>query len=173
MRVLGLIVLMLCLGNLSSTAQENVSTDTIYACAEIQTDAERLACFDDAVAQFRAAEDAGEVATISKEELTELNRESFGFSLPSLPKTFLPKFGANNETKLDAISEPVKSTSRLSSGKLRVTLENGQVWDQIDTKDIFVSRKRGVEVAEIKRASLGSFKMKLDGGRSFRVTRAK
>lgn len=173
MRRSGLIIMITCMSALPAIAEDRVSTEAIYACAEIAEDAERLACFDNTVAQFRAAEDAGEVATISKEELSELNRESFGLSLPSLPKTLLPKFGSSDDTKLDTISEPVKSTSRLSSGKLRITLENGQVWDQIDTKDIYVSRKRGVESAEIKRASLGSFKMKLDGGRSFRVTRAK
>ena len=154
-------------------AQENISTESIYVCAAIEVDADRLACYDDAVGAFKAAEDAGEVATLSKTELTELNRESFGFSLPSLPKNILPKFGSSDTANLDAISEPVKSIATRQHGKLRVTLENGQVWDQIDTKQVYYSRKRGVEAAEIKRASLGSFKMKLDGGRAFRVTRVK
>lgn len=156
-----------------ASAQETVSMDDIYACAEIEADAERLSCFDGAVNQFRAAEDAGEVATISKSELTELKRDSFGFSLPSLPKNILPKFGNSDAAELDAITEPVKSVSRLQHDKLRVTLENGQIWDQIDTKHITYSKRRGVESAEIKRASFGSFKMKLDGGRSFRARRVR
>lgn len=173
MKLPGMIFAAACVAILPSWAQESASTESIYACSDIEIDAERLACFDAAVAQFRTAEEAGEVATISKQELTELNRESFGLSLPSLPKNILPKFGSSDDTNLDAITEAVQSARRLSTGKLRITLVNGQVWDQIDTKDIYVSKKRGVDSAEIKRASLGSFKMKLDGGRSFRVTRAK
>ncbi|MCR9196630.1 MAG: hypothetical protein NXH88_17965 [Hyphomonas sp.] len=152
-------------------AQENVSTESIYACASIETDAERLACYDAAVTQFRAAEEAGEVATISKSEIAELNRESFGFSLPSLPKNILPKFGSSDESDIDVLTEPVKSVSRTRLDKLRVTLENGQIWEQIDTKQVYYSKKRGVESAEINRAALGSFKMKLDGGRAFRAKR--
>lgn len=152
-------------------AQETVTTEAIYACADIEGDSERLACYDAAVSQFRTAEEAGEVATISKSELTELNRESFGFSLPSLPKNILPKFGSSDTSEIDVLTEPVKSVTRTRLDKLRVTLVNGQVWEQIDTKKILYSKKRGVESAEINRASLGSFKMKLDGGRAFRARR--
>ena len=152
-------------------AQESISTESIYACANIENDAERLSCYDAAVNQFRAAEEAGEVATISKSEIAELNRESFGFSLPSLPKNILPKFGSSDDSDIDVLTEPVKSVSKTRLDKLRVTLENGQVWEQIDTKKVYYSKKRGVESAEINRASLGSFKMKLDGGRAFRARR--
>jgi len=175
MKYTSMIIAAACVSFAPAWAQETVSTDTIYACADISDDAERLACYDSAVGRFKAAEEAGEVATISKSEVAELNRESFGFSLPSLPKNILPKFGSGDgdDDNLDVLTEPVKSVTRRQNDKLRVTLENGQIWDQNDDKYISYSRNRGVESAEIKRASFGSFKMKLDGGRSFRARRVK
>mgnify|MGYP003639262881 CR=1 FL=1 len=55
-----------------------------------------------------------------------------------------------------------------SAGRLRVTLDNGQVWVQIDDKS---TRARNQTQAHIYSAALGSYKMKLDGGLAFRVRR--
>ncbi|MEL6474525.1 MAG: hypothetical protein AAFQ21_10605, partial [Pseudomonadota bacterium] len=56
-------------------------------------------------------------------------------------------------------------------GKLNVLQENGQVWEQTDSDRVYYSKRKGVESAEVKRAAFGSFRMKLDGGRAFRVKR--
>ncbi|MEL7041663.1 MAG: hypothetical protein AAGL90_09070 [Pseudomonadota bacterium] len=161
----------------ATTAQaeaiDPISTEAIYACAEITDNAARLACYDDTVGRFQTAEEAGEVATITKSEMAEIQEDSFGFSLPSLPRIVMPKFGGGEDTAPDRVEFAVSNISRLRSDKVRITLENGQVWDQIDTKRVRYSKKVGVESAEIRKASLGSFKMKLDGGTAFRVTRVK
>lgn len=153
-----------------AVAQDEVSTQTIYACASIASDADRLVCYDDAVGRFREAEVSGAVATISKSNLEELNRDSFGFSLPSIPK-ILPKFGSSEPSSLNVVIAPVEKVSRLRYDNLRIELENGQIWEQTDGKRINFSKNRRVKSAEIKRAALGSYKMKLDGGRSFRAKR--
>ena len=156
-----------------SAAQDGpeISTDAIYACAEIVDDAERLACYDDTVGRFEAAEAAGEVTTISRSEVAELEKDSFGFALPSLPRIVMPKFGDGEDEGLDSVTLAVSDVKRLKYENLRVTLENGQVWEQTDGKRVQFSKRLGVESAEIKRAALGSYKMKLDGGSSFRVKR--
>ena len=148
-----------------------ISTEAIYACAEISDNVERLACFDETVGTFQAAEKAGEVTTISRAEVEELEKESFGFSIPSLPKNVLPKFGNSDKDQVEKVEFAVTKIQRVQNDKLRVTLENGQIWQQTDDRRITYSRKLGVESAEIKRAALGSFKMKLDGGRAFRARR--
>ena len=150
-----------------------VSTQAIYACAEIADDMARLACYDESVGRLEAAEAAGEVTTISKAEVEEIERDSFGFSLPSIARNVLPKFGNDEAEKLQEVVFAVESINRRSNDKIRITLENGQVWDQSDDKWVYYSKKNGAESAEIKRAALGSFKMKLDGGRAFRVKRVR
>lgn len=154
-------------------AQENISTHTIYACSSISSDAERLACYDEAVSRFRDAETSGEVTTIRRSDLVKLNRDSFGLSLPSIPRNILPRFGNGDSSELDVIVEPVEKVERLRYDNLRIVLENGQIWEQTDSKQININKRQGVESAEIKRAALGSFKMQLDGGRSFRAKRIK
>jgi len=159
---------------------EDVSTSDVYACKEIVTDAERLACYDAAVGRLKAAEDAGEVKTFTRKEVEEVRRDSFGFSIPSLPKL---AFGGKDADGKDASGELKEVTFAIASVKkeidpvrrtserVRVTLENGQVWVQTDDKNVRV--KKSMQEARIYEASFGSYKMKLDGGLAFRVERVK
>lgn len=154
-------------------AQEDqpISTQAIYACAEIADDTDRLACYDETVGRFEAAEAAGEVTTISKSEVEEIKKDSFGFALPSIPRIVMPKFGGDDKDDLDSVTIAVTEVERLRYDNLRVTLENGQIWEQTDGKRVQFSKRVGVESAKITRAAFGSFKMKLDNGVSFRVKR--
>ncbi len=154
-------------------AQEDqpISTQAIYACAEITDDADRLACYDETVGRFEAAEAAGEVTTISKSEVEEIKKDSFGFALPSIPRIVMPKFGGDDKDDLESVTMAVTEVERLRYDNLRVTLENGQIWEQTDGKRVQFSKRVGVESAKITRAAFGSFKMKLDNGVSFRVKR--
>ncbi|MEQ8299426.1 MAG: hypothetical protein RH945_02680 [Hyphomonas sp.] len=156
----------ICLVSMPALA-EDVSTGDVYACAEVGTDAERLACYDAAVGRLKAAEESGDVTTITRSEVEQVKRESFGFSIPSLPSLALRKSGETDKD-LDEVTVGVKSVRKDGVGRLRVTLENGQVWVQTDDKGV---RAKNVSEARIYSAMLGSFKMKLDGGLAFRVRR--
>ena len=156
-------------GQAALAEDASASTAAVYACVGLKDDAERLACYDSAVGRLKQAEEAGEVTTVSREDIEEVRRESFGFSLPSLPRLALPSLGGDEE-KLNRITVAVDRVRADAFGKAIVTLENGQVWRQIDDTRVLEIR-RGAEMAEIRRASLGSFKMKLDDGRSFRAKR--
>ena len=149
---------------------EDVSTSDVYACKDIATDTERLACYDAAVGRLKAAEEAGEVKTFTRKEVEEVRRDSFGFSIPSLPKL---AFGGKDDSGKDKSDELKEVTFPIASisgkrGALKITLENGQVWQQTDTKGV---NPRGQKEARIYQAALGSYKMKLDGGLAFRVQR--
>lgn len=156
----------ICLVSMPALA-EDVSTDDVYACAGISTDAERLACYDAAVGRLKAAEDSGEVTTITRSEVEQVKRDSFGFSIPSLPSLALRKSGSGDK-ELDEVTAAVNSVSRDGAGRWRIRLENGQVWVQTDDKSV---RAKNVKEARIYSALLGSYKMKLDGGLAFRVQR--
>lgn len=150
---------------------EAATTDAVYACAGIATDAERLACYDGAVGRLKAAEDSGELATVSREEVEQVRKESFGFAIPSLPSLALPKLGSSEKPDLERIVTGIKAIKRSSSGAVLVTLDNDQVWRQIDDKPVRFSKKNPPETAEIKTAALGSFRMKLGNGPLFRARR--
>ncbi len=152
------------------------STGAVYACASLGDDAERLACYDAAVGRLQAAEEAGEVTTVSRAEVEEVQKEAFGFSLPSLPKLAMPKFGGgdkDNDGSLDSLTVAVAGIKPSKVYGLTITLESGQVWQQTDGRRVFYSRKIGVKEATIKRAAFGSFMIKLDGGVAFRAKRIK
>ena len=69
----------------------------IYACKSISGASQRLACYDNSVGRFEAAERSGDVVTISKSAIEKVERDAFGFNIPSLPS--LGKiFGGNDKT---------------------------------------------------------------------------
>jgi hypothetical protein len=144
---------------------EDASTREVYACKGLADSAARLACYDKAVGRLEAAEASGEVTTVSRADVEKVKRESFGFRIPSLPSFAARKDGQAAE-EVTRVTEAVQSVS--AGGRLRVTLQNGQVWSQIDDKKI---RARDAASAEIFQAAMGSYKMKLDGGLAFRVKR--
>lgn len=151
--------------------EEPVSTATVYACADIESDTDRLACYDSAVGRLKSAEESGDAVVVTRREVEEVRRDSFGFSIPSLPGLASSVFG--NDEKIDEVTYPIASVQSTARGKFYVTLENGQVWQQIDNKSVYYSAKRGVENATIKSAALGSYMMKFDDGVLFRVERVK
>ena len=151
--------------------EDPVSTQVVYDCASIADDTERLACYDNAVGRLKAAEDAGEVTTISRAEVETVQREAFGFSLPSLPRIAMPKLGGDDDGEIKEITFGVDSIRESRVNGLTVTLENGQIWQQTDSRSVTYSKRKGVEEATIKQAAFGSFMMKLDGGTAFRVKR--
>lgn len=54
--------------------------DAIYKCAQETDEAKRLACFDAATQDIKAAEDSGELVTVTREDVEKEQRNSFGFA---------------------------------------------------------------------------------------------
>lgn len=148
----------------TSLAQEP-GLDAILACRTIDAPLERVSCYDAATGRLEEARASGEVRILTKADVEKVQRESFGFRIPSLP-SFSRQDGAD-ENKLESITEAISSVT-VPNGKVRVTLANGQVWVQIDDKRV---RVRNPQSAEVFQAALGSYKMKLDDGLAFRVRR--
>ena len=76
---------------------------------------------------------------------------------------------ATGSAPIDSLGATVSKLQRYSYDKVLITLDNGQVWKQIDGSNL---RLRVGDAVEIERASLGSFMLKKQGSkRSMRVSR--
>lgn len=147
------------------------STAALYACADKTDAGARLACFDAEVARLKAAEAGGEVAVVTREEVKEAERGNFGLSGAEAPglAAVKPKVAAEAERLKEVTVMVVKAEKKLD-GKMRFVTSDGQVWVQTDTTDARV-RGDGPWQATIKAAMLGSFMMKLEGGRAVKARR--
>lgn len=144
----------------------------LYVCAAKTDSQERLACFDSAVAQLKAREASSEVVALDAPKVAQMRREAFGFNLPSLPKLGLPKF-----TK-DKVEEPREERQTMvavrigrNGGYNTVHMENGQVWQLVETREVDLPRRPPVNV-NIRSATMGSFILSFEGrNRGYRVRR--
>lgn len=143
----------------------------LFACTQISEDSARLACFDQAAATLRASDEVGEVRVIDLAAAKQIDQESFGFSLPSLNTILAPKKTAASlrETRIDRITATIQSVRISPSGAAVITLENGQVWRQIDLERPY-ALKVGASV-QIAKAALGSFLLTVKSSGRYRVRR--
>jgi hypothetical protein len=143
----------------------------IVDCRAMTDEHARLACYDAAAARLDEAEAKGQVVVVDREQAREVRKEVFGLQLPSLD-IFHPagRDGAAEED-FDRIDAVVKSASQAGPGGRWVfELDNGAVWRQIDNYGLNREPRPGSKV-EIRKAALGSFKMKVDGQPAIRVHR--
>ena len=142
------------------------AVQTVLDCRKIDDGAQRLACFDSAVAAMAKAEAAGDLVTVDRAQRRAARHQAFGLALPSL--AFLDR--GEKPEEIDRITAKVAAASRNAYGKWIVKLDDGAVWRQIDDNEVERSPRAG-STAEIRRASLGSYTMKLDGQFAIRVHR--
>ena len=139
-------------------------------CRAITDPTERLACYDKAAAALDEAQTKGDVVVVDRQQVREVKRQAFGFKLDAL-SIFNNKGGATKEEAGDeAITATAKSAYRNANGKLVVTLDTGAVWRQIDDETLSRDPHEGSQI-RIRRATLGSFMMNVDGQPGIRVHR--
>lgn len=169
--------------------------DALFACQSKTDNAARLECFDETVSALRIANESGNLATLSRDEVKDFERDGFGFNLPSLPQ-LRGLFGSKNPNEesegvasstagdigessidaepLDRVTLSVDRWETFNRGRYRFYLTNGQVWSQTESDQLRRPRAgdSGVVEVEIRKASFGSFLLQLNGkGRSVRVRR--
>jgi hypothetical protein len=154
--------------------------DQVYACANIADEAQRLACYDGAVGRLREAQNSGNLVAVDREQAQQVDREAFGFSLPSLGRLF---GGGRNDSnasaaavarpgfeRIDELDLVVERVVRRGDGTALFIMSNGQSWSQIDDENPRNVRAGGH--VTIRRATLGSYLMHVDaGGPALRVRR--
>ena len=131
---------------------------------------ERLAYYDSSVGRFEAAQKSGEVVTVSKTAIEKGERDAFGFNLPSLP-SLGNLFGGNDKSHFR-----YSKNNRIWPQENKVFMANGQVWEQTDGNKVRIPKVRNEELntADISKASLGSFFLRVNGkGAAIRVRRVR
>jgi hypothetical protein len=142
----------------------------VYACSAIGDDDERLACFDAAVGRLRQAERQGEFAAVDRARAQEVQRESFGFSLPSVSR-LLPRPGrGGDEAPVDNVQMTVERVIARANGFHAFVMTNGQVWAQVQAER--ASNVRTGTNVTVRKAIAGSYMMSSErGGSAHRVRR--
>lgn len=143
----------------------------VLDCRGVQPDPARLACYDAAVAELGKLISTGQVVSVDQEQVSKVRRQAFGFRLPSLD--IFPKgSGAAKAPEIDQVSGVVELARQGADGKWIIRLEDGAVWTQIDSEKPVRWPKKGSKV-EIRKASMGSYFMNIDGQRALRVERTR
>lgn len=144
----------------------------LLQCRAIADNAQRLACFDRQVGAMEAAAQRDEVVVLDKGELSKTRKTLFGFSFPKLP--FLGGTDGDDqkdrqEDGFSQITAKIASVRSLGYGKWQIGLDDGAQW--ITTEAIVAGNPKVGQNIELKRAAMGSFMGKVDGGRAVRMKR--
>lgn len=159
------------------TLFDHVSAQEINRCLTLSDSSDRLACFDDAhntphAIRFPQAlpdnTQTQKPVSAPKPKLTP--EERFGQSTANIKKQ------TARDDNIDNISSNIEAAGFSRAGSTRITLANGQIWQQLNSDDttIIPSRLRRQTSVEIKRGTLGGYIMKIKPwGRSMKVRRIK
>lgn len=174
-RVFTIISLISCMALSHSAIAASANTlSGLYACEAVADKDAQLSCFVTETAKLRAAETSGDFVTIDKQAAEEIEKESYGFNLPSLPKLkiFGNSDGAKKAKPLKTRSLAIKRTSTIRNGYLRFYLDNGQIWDQTQPAKVRHLGQETPDMLVIKNAAMGSFLARVNGkGPQVRVRR--
>lgn len=155
----------------TSAAQTPEALTNVYQCAGIENNEARLACYDNAVGRLRTAETEGRIVAVDRQQVETLQRESFGFRLPTLA-SMLPGF-RDDEDADEEFTELQMQVTRIAQrayGRSAFIMANGQIWVQTESQSA-----RNVRVGDtvtIRRAAMGSFMLSpARSGAALRVRR--
>lgn len=139
----------------------------VVDCGKIGGDAERLACFDREVAALDAAEARKDLVVVDREQLRKTRRTLFGLTLPNLSV-----FGDDNDDQegLERIDTSIRNVSQTPYGKWIFTLQDGAIWEQIDSRKLVIEPRVGNNI-KIRRAAMGSYLANVRDQTAIRVRR--
>lgn len=155
-----------------AAAGQEAALAKVYVCADVENAAQRHACFDALVPDLKAAQAAGAITLKPQQQA-----ETFGKAAPRqsaltapVKTADAPKPVAPPKDQVDRVRLAFQSISTGSDGKFRFTMENGQIWRQLDTERLR-NLGSGPWTAEIRKAALGSFLLTIGGAGAIRVER--
>lgn len=168
---------------------EAEAVDAAIACRDISDDLERLSCLDAATETLVVTRIVREKAI---EEKKREERTFFGLGkrkekddrdpmVAETPEEFGGEYLPENikkreEKRLKEITAKIAEFRINPYGKVTVTLENGQVWRQLDSdgKTLYLSKKGKLYTAKVKRATFGNYLLTVEElRRTIRVRRIK
>jgi len=156
-----------------SSKGEVAGSDLVKAvqnCQSVTDNAARLACYDQAASALVNATNRGDVAIVDRNQVRQVRRSLFGFSLPRIAL-----FSGSSKLR-SADEEPKRLESTLASfypianGFFRFTLTEPQsTWESTEGSSVY-DAKLGSKVT-IERGSLGSYYAEIGGQQWVHVRR--
>lgn len=141
---------------------------TLERCRQLSDGAARLSCYDEAVGALLDGTRAGTVSIVDRNQLREARRSLFGFSMPRLP---FFSGDRSAEEQSDELTSAIRSVRAIGGGHYRIVLEDGgAVWETTESYTNFEPPAAGQKVV-IKRGSLGSYMLRIDGQRGVKGRR--
>lgn len=138
--------------------------DSLFNCQTIIDRIDQNSCFLTETTKLKSSLLNGDLVVLDQALAEQRSIESFGRhrgdSLVSSFEVEAP----------DQISSTLASSAQVADGKYRFTLEDGSSWQQTDSDSIRLKPRNGIEVT-VKRASMGSYFLRLGSGRDIRVRR--
>lgn len=179
---------------LASQAQDSDARDELLACDTLKSPEERLKCFNLILEKLKTGQANRKPANKAKpssepkpEDSSSKAENPKNSTTPNQPKNIKPEtddtFGftkaqinqknQNKRTQPQSLTATVKRHWRNYAGQYTMVLENGQVWTAASGNYKKLPKKGKITV-EIKKGSMGGFRMKINGGkRAYRVKRLK
>ncbi|HEY5106407.1 MAG TPA: hypothetical protein VII73_06490 [Caulobacteraceae bacterium] len=138
----------------------------VIDCRKIPEADARLACFDKAAASLEVSQAKGDLVTLDRQQRRTVRRQAFGLILPSLAM-----FDRGEKPEdVDRATFTIASAYRNAAGKWVMRMDDGAMWRQIDDNTLFRAPHQG-STADIRKAALGSFFLKVDGQPAIRAHR--
>ena len=106
-----------------------------------------------------------DVVVIDRQRVTAARRSLFGFSVPSFGGLF-----GGDENEVKEIQSTVAAVARNPEGGWTIKLADGSTWTQTDDTPIGLRPERGQKIV-VRRGSLGSFRLSVNGQPGFKVKR--
>ena len=146
----------------------------LAACRGRSDPADRLACYDAATARLVTATENRDLVVLDREDVVQTRRSLFGFSLPRIA-LFSGRDAVRDPVSVarEDISELNTTITRVQSignGKYQLVLAEGGTWRSTEAWAGAVLPTEGGKI-NVRRASLGSYILKLPGGRAVRGMR--
>lgn len=159
-------------------AAEDAKDESTYVkalrdCQATADPAERLACYDTAVAAMIAASSEGEVRLVDREEVRQTRRKLFGFALPDLGI-----FGGKSDREDPAQAEEFTALEttiaavRPIKGSYVITTAEGAEW-QLDEMPARLMKPRIGQSLEIRSGAFSSFFLRIDGQKGVKGRRVR
>lgn len=147
------------------------SAESAQQCAGVSDDRARLACYDQIFGKPAAAPaETGVAGTSAAATAAAASSPQDDFGLSDTAKRARDPEKAE-ELIPQTVTEKVASVGRRPTGELLVTLDNGQVWAQIETTTM--ARISAGDTVTIRKAALGSYQLVSPNKVTVRVRRVK
>jgi hypothetical protein len=139
----------------SGSTNQSELVSRVQACQQIKDNAARLACYDGSVSALAVATSRGDVTIVDRNQMRQVRRSLFGFSLPRLPFFSGSKDREVQEEPKELVAKLI-SFHDIGNGFFRFTLDEPQsTWESTEASSVYGPRP-GDKVT-IQHGALGSY----------------